>query len=82
MGVFSALSKEGEPQREGEQRRQARIGQNRERDHNMKAHQQPSGRHREQQSERQAEQPRRKEGAQNIERRSPSAARQEDYRER
>ena len=66
---FSSLSKPREPKRESKQRRQARIGQNWKRDHNVKAQQEPSGGRREHQAQRQAHKPGWKERPQNIERR-------------
>jgi hypothetical protein len=71
-----SLLEEDKPQRECEQSSQTGISQYWEREHNLKAQQQPAGHHREQQTQCQARKPSREEGPQNVKGRSPSAARQ------
>src|SRR5580658_8600366 len=71
-----SLLEEDKPQRECEQSSQTGISQYWEREHNLKAQQQPAGYHREQQTQCQAREPSREEGPQNVKGRSPSTARQ------
>jgi hypothetical protein len=75
----SSLSKPDEPERECEQRRQARISQYRKRDYRMSAQEKPTGRDREQQAQGQAKEPCRKEGAKNVKGRGPATAGTEHY---
>src|SRR6516225_2463271 len=66
-GISSSSAKEGEPKREGDERSQARINQNREDDWYPQTQQEPPAQEGQRNTEDQAQQPRRKERAQNVE---------------
>jgi hypothetical protein len=79
---ISSLSKETQPERECEQRCQARISQYGNRQHDVNAREYPMAGNREYQAECQADEPCRKEGTQNFEGWGPAATRAERERER
>src|ERR1700686_551494 len=72
--IFTSLSKEAQPEREREERCQARISQYGNRQHNVKAREYPMAGNREYQAECQAQEPRRKEGSQHFKGWCPAAA--------